>query len=142
MTFRIGRIDVIVLYPLCLFIFIACGTNRLSKKGIYSEVTAAEYALAIRQPGINLIDVRTAAEYQKSHLANAVNINYFSGKFKKSVREANLDPSLPTYIYCETQHRSLFAAKVLYRQGFRKIYDLDKGMGPYREANLPYISGN
>lgn len=130
----------LIISGFCLLFLSSCGIKTLEKKGFYKELSAESYAEAIRSPGINLIDVRTAAEFQKSHLNNAVHINYLSGKFKKLLREADLDPMLPTYIYCETQHRSLFAARILYRKGFRKLIDLDQGMGVYRESGFPYIA--
>lgn len=130
----------LIISGFCLLFLSSCGLKQLEKKGVYKEISAEEYNKAIQAPGINLIDVRTLAEYQKAHLKDAVNINYLSGKFKKILKEVDLDPTRPTYIYCETQHRSLFAAKVLYRKGFRQIIDLDKGMGPYREAGFSFIS--
>lgn len=123
---------------LCFPVLFSCGVHRLEKKGYYRELDAQTYATASTQQGIQLIDVRTPSEYERSHLTNAINISYFGG-FKKSLKRAALNPELPTYIYCETQHRSLFATKVLFRQGFKNIVDLDEGMGAYRKKGLPFV---
>lgn len=116
-----------------------CGIRRLEKKGIYQELEASQFMKSITTD-VQVIDVRTEKEYRKSHIDGAENASYLSGNFEEIVDSLNLDPSKTTLIYCETQHRSLFAAKKLYKMGFKKIIDLDKGMIHYRKLDLPYIS--
>lgn len=128
-----------------IFIFLilfgsSCSIGRLTKKGVYSEVSGSEYFDYIEDSSVQIIDVRTQGEYDKSHIEGAVNFSYLGGSFKKDVRDSGLDPNKTTLIYCETQHRSLFAAKKLYRLGFKTIVDLDKGMMRWRKDGLPYIS--
>lgn len=116
----------------------ACSIGRLTKKGVYTEVPAEQYLNIIQDSNIQIIDVRTKGEYEKSHIAGAINFSYLGGGFKKAVAESELDPEKTTLIYCETQHRSLFAAKKLYRLGYKNIIDLDKGMLRWRKDGLPF----
>lgn len=116
----------------------ACGVNRLERKGIYQEVAAEDFAAMAQDPSYLIIDVRTPKEYNKAHVEGAINISYF-GDFKDSLKKSDLNTDRPLMIYCETQHRSLFATKILHRHGFKKIVDLDKGMRYYRKMELPYI---
>jgi len=118
-------------------LFLSCGINKLEKKGVYVEMPASEYQQYVEDSTVNIIDVRTEKEYQESHIEGAANASYFSGNFKDIIDTLNLDTSRTTLIYCETQHRSLFAAKILYKKGFDKIIDLDRGMRVWRKENYP-----
>ena len=130
----------IVFIVFCGLVLSACSIGRLTKKGVYTEVSGEQYLNIIQDSNVQIIDVRTKAEYEKSHILGAVNFSYLGGGFKKAVAESKLDPAKTTLIYCETQHRSLFAAKKLYRLGYKNIIDLDKGMMRWRKDGLPYIS--
>lgn len=130
----------IVLIVICGLVLSACSTGRLTKKGVYTELPGEQYFNLIQDSNVQIIDVRTKGEFEKSHIAGAVNFSYLGGGFKKAVAESKLDPVKTTLIYCETQHRSLFAAKKLYRLGYKNIIDLDKGMMRWRRDGLPYIS--
>ena len=106
------------------------------KKGIYKEFSSQEFEKLLQQDNLNIIDVRTKSEYNKSHIKGAVNASYLSGEFSTIVSDYNLDTTRLTLIYCETQHRSLFAARKLYKLGFNNIVDLQKGMRIWREKKF------
>lgn len=128
-------------YYVIVFVFISlssCSIGRLTRIGVYEEVPASDFLTYLRDSTVNIIDVRTEAEFEKSHIHGARNASYFGGNFKEDVIELNLDKSKPTLIYCETQHRSLFVAKILYKQGFSTIIDLDKGMMHWRKKGFPH----
>ena len=118
-------------------LFLSCGINKLEKKGVYVEMPASDYQQYVEDSTVNIIDVRTEKEYQESHIEGAVNASYFSGNFKDIIDTLNLDTSKTTLIYCETQHRSLITAKILYKKGFDNIIDLDRGMRIWRKENYP-----
>lgn len=84
------------------------------------------YADAIMMGKVQLVDVRTAKEFNGGHIKNAVNIDYFkAANFKKSFEK--LDKDKPVYLYCRSGARSLKAARRLVDMGFSKIYDLKGG---------------
>lgn len=124
----------------CTVLVSSCSINRLSRKGVYKEVEPETYLNYVNDSTVNIIDVRTPGEYAKSHIKGAVNASYFGGDFKEIVDSLALDKSRTTLIYCETQHRSLFATKILYKRGYVKIVDLKKGMMHWRKMAFPYIS--
>lgn len=123
-----------------LLFLASCSIGRLTKKGVYEEVSSETYLKYVEDSSVQIIDVRTKGEFEKAHIEGAVNYSYLGGGFKKEVKSADLDPNKTTLIYCETQHRSLFAAKKLYALGYKKIIDLDKGMMRWRKDGFPYIS--
>ena len=125
-----------------LFSLMACSVNKLLENGVYRELSSKEYERMLTEGNINIIDVRSKSEYNKTHIKGAVNASYFSGNFLEIVLEYNLDTNKVTLIYCETQHRSPAAAKRLSKIGFNRIVDLKKGMRVWRKEGFPYESTN
>lgn len=115
-----------ILFFLAPFLFSSCFSVRNSHDFSYQKLRKEDYRVKLNttQPHY-LIDVRTPREYNKSHLAGAINVNYFSHQFAKKID--TLNPSIPTFIYCQTCHRSPLAAKIMKRKGFKTVYDLKGG---------------
>ena len=85
-----------------------------------------DYKEAISGNDVQLVDVRTAAEFNEGHIQNAINIDYskeylFTEAFEK------LDIGSPVYLYCRSGNRSQKAAAKLIEMGFEEIYDLRGG---------------
>ena len=118
----------------------ACSIRHLSKIGAYQELAPDDYIHFVNDSVVNIIDVRTVSEYEKSHIKGALNVNYFGGNFKDDLKLLMLDKNKTTLIYCETQHRSLLVAKKMYMMGFHTIIDLDKGMMHWRKIGFPYVN--
>lgn len=89
-------------------------------------LTKAEYAQAIKKGKVQLVDVRTAREYNAGHIMGAKNFDLFSPNHFKSGFES-LDKSKPVYIYCQSGNRSKTAAGRLVSMGFEEIIDLSGG---------------
>ena len=98
-------------------------------------VNVATYETQLKQPNVQLIDVRTAAEYAEGHIANSKNINITGENFDEQV--ALLDKSKPVMLYCKSGMRSAKASLRLKELGFENITDLDGGFGTWRNANKP-----
>lgn len=76
---------------------------------------------------VNLIDVRTPAEYSAGHFEGAINVNFFDRDFV--IQMEAYDKEAPLYLYCRSGMRSFSAAKKLAKAGFKEIYDLKGGIG-------------
>ena len=75
---------------------------------------------------LQLVDVRTAREYQVGHIEKAQNIDFFqANKFAEAFNK--LDKDRPVFIYCRSGNRSQKAARRLNNMGFKEIYDLKGG---------------
>lgn len=129
-----------ILLVLFTFLIGSCGIHSLTKLGVYQELSPEAYLTYVKDSTVNIIDVRTKAEYEKTHIEGAVNINFLGGHFKRDLTLSNLDNTKATLIYCETQHRSLFIAKKLKKAGYFTIIDLDKGMMNWRKNGFPHYS--
>lgn len=82
------------------------------------------------QVGVQLIDVRTPAEYQTGHIANATNINFNDPNFKGLMEK--LDKNKPVAVYCAAGGRSGKSAALLTQMGFKTVYDLQGGMSAWK----------
>lgn len=89
------------------------------------------YKKAVINKQVQLVDVRTPAEFKKGHLAQALNIDFYNKKsFKDSFEK--LDKKQAVYIYCRSGFRSKKAANLLLEMGFAKVYDLKGGLNNWQ----------
>lgn len=85
-----------------------------------------DFKKEITNKAVQLIDVRTAKEYNAGHIKNAINVDIYNrDAFTASVKE--LDADQPVFLYCRSGRRSRTASKLLVELGFKKIYDLRGG---------------
>ena len=95
----------------------------------FESVDAAEFAREIAKEGVQIVDVRTAAEYAEGHIPNAVNIDVYSSDFADKI--AKLDKDRTVAIYCRSGRRSKSAAEQAVKRGF-KVVELDGGVLSWR----------
>lgn len=72
-----------------------------------------------------LLDVRTAAEWEKGKVAAATCVDFMNKDFKRNV--SKLDKSKPVFVYCAAGGRSAKAAKMLQEAGFKQVFNLTGG---------------
>lgn len=77
------------------------------------------------EPGIQLVDVRTAAEYAAGAIDGARNLDVKQEGFALRA-DSLLDKSRPVAVYCKGGVRSRKAARQLTEKGYT-VYNLDKG---------------
>lgn len=87
---------------------------------------------------VQLVDVRTPDEFAGGHIEGAVNYDFYATDFAQKM--AQLDKKRPVMVYCAAGGRSGSAAEKLKKLGFPKIYDLDGGMGAWREAGKKVVN--
>jgi rhodanese-related sulfurtransferase len=85
----------------------------------------AEYKTEISKENVQLIDVRTPAEFEAGAIPNAVNINVNEANFDEKIQK--LDKTKPVYVYCRSGARSQIAAHKMVEMGFEKVIDLKDG---------------
>lgn len=69
--------------------------------------------------GAQVVDVRTASEYESGHVVGATHADLLSGDLEEKVD--GLDRDKPVYLYCASGHRSGRAASVLEGMGFTRV---------------------
>jgi rhodanese-related sulfurtransferase len=83
-------------------------------------ISTTAFSKAIAQPDAQILDVRTAGEYQSGHIANALQANWLDPKEFKN-RTQHLDKSKTIYIYCQSGGRSASAQTALIQAGFTLV---------------------
>ena len=76
-------------------------------------------------PETQVLDVRSAAEFDGGGLPGAVNVAMGSPAFRGDV--SKLDMSRPVLVYCAGGFRSRKAVEVLQELGFKSIHHLHRG---------------
>jgi len=86
-----------------------------------------------------VVDVRTAGEFERGHIAGAVNASYFPPwAFKDKLAQLQLDLAIPVCTICLSAHRSIAATKLLTQMGF-SAKQLQGGMQAWRQCKLPEV---
>ncbi len=101
------------------------------------EVNAAQAFVAQHENAV-ILDVRTSAEYEMSHITGAVNINVQDESFENRVDA--LDPDKTYIVHCTknpADGRSSRALETLQSLGFKHLYSLEGGYVAWENAKLP-----
>ena len=101
------------------------------------EVNAAQAFVAQHENAV-ILDVRTSAEYEMSHITGAVNINVQDESFENRVDA--LDPGKTYIVHCTknpADGRSSRALETLQSLGFKHLYSLEGGYVAWENAELP-----
>ena len=125
----------VFLIMLALTAFVACQVKVESKmygKGEIVSVGVEEFARAIADSAVQLVDVRTAGEYSQGTIPGSVNIDVNSGEFGVTA-DSLLDKSRTVAVFCRSGRRSKKAAEILSLNGFN-VVELDKGYNSWVEA--------
>ncbi len=113
----------------------AC-TNQ--KKDKFPNLSSEAFEEFISNKNVQILDVRTAAEYAEGHIEGSKNIDIYNPDFAE-IAAKELDPSRPVAIYCKSGRRSRNAANILADKGF-KIYNLDKGITGWIEDGMAVVT--
>jgi len=106
-----------------------------------SNIKAEEFDKAIRQKGIQLLDVRRPAEYEESHINGATLANW-EDKAAFEAHARHLDKNKPVYVYCRSGKRSSDAADFLAGQGFKNVVNLEGGILGWKEEGKAVETGS
>jgi rhodanese-related sulfurtransferase len=98
-------------------------------------LNAAAYKEAIAAKNIQVLDVRTAAEFNGGHIQNALQANWLDQK-EFTDRTQHLDKNLPVYVYCQAGGRSASAQEALEAKGY-KVINLEGGMSNWKMNGFP-----
>lgn len=100
-----------------------------------TSVSAPEFEQQIKAHSVQLLDVRTPQEYAEGHIAGAVNIDVQADNFQPTVRQ-ELSKDSTILVYCRSGRRSLDAAEILTRLGYR-VVNLKGGILDWQDSGLP-----
>jgi rhodanese-related sulfurtransferase len=111
-------------------LLISCNSNSQQ-----TNLSVPEFEKAITQSNIQVLDVRTAGEYQAGHITNALLADWTNEEEFKSRAQA-LDKSKWVYTYCLSGGRSSAATRWLIENGFT-AFNLSGGIAAWKNADKP-----
>ena len=107
-------------------------------QNIFENVDVNHFEQFVRSDSVQLVDVRTPAEYAEGHLAGAVNINVKDSAFLTNAL-ARLDRKRPCAVYCRSGKRSAIAALLLAGKGY-SVTNLRGGIIAWTEARKKVVN--
>lgn len=104
--------------------------------GEFTSLSVTEFASAIKNDSIVIVDVRTPMEYKSGYIQGAQNIDVKSADFQTEA--AKLDKNKKIAVYCRSGKRSKMAANVMADLGY-KVIELNSGIMGWQNAEMPVV---
>jgi hydroxyacylglutathione hydrolase len=111
----------------------------------FAQISTGELRqLLVREPGMQLVDVRRAGEWDAGHIAQAhlAPLNKFaavvnSGPDATAKLLPNFEMDRPVIVHCQGGYRSAIAASLLERAGFSMIVNVIGGFDAWKLQKFP-----
>ena len=103
--------------------------------GVTHGLAAADMVNAINRQQPTIIDIRSAKDYLKGHIANAINIEFNS--LQQSLKRIQKHKNKLVIVYCADATQSAKFSKQLLQQGFSEVKYLLGGLAAWQKENLP-----
>jgi rhodanese-related sulfurtransferase len=118
----------LVLLP---FVTACSGQNVAS-----SKVAPADFEKGIGNSNVQVLDVRTAGEFNTGHIKNALLADW-NNQQQFTDRVQYVDKDKPVYIYCLAGGRSAAAAEWMRKNGYQNVIELHGGINAWKKENKP-----
>ncbi len=100
------------------------------------QISVQELSERLRSDSVQVLDVRREPEWNAAHIESA---NWWPlDNFRVSPPEIDHDAALA--VHCKGGYRSMIAASLLQRAGFRNVINVAGGFDAWQQANLPSVS--
>lgn len=100
------------------------------------SVNADEFEKGLLKDSIQVLDVRTADEYNNGHIKEALLADWNNqSQFRERVQY--IDKNRSVYIYCLVGARSAAAAEWMRKNGFTDVIELQGGFNVWKQNNKP-----
>jgi len=123
------------LYIALLSVLTSC--NNQAQTG--AKATPEQFESGMSSAGVQLLDVRTAQEFNAYRLEGALQADW-NDPAQFMDRTRYLDKNRPVYVYCLSGSRSSAAASYLRESGFTKVVDLNGGLVAWKRAGKQVLT--
>lgn len=113
----------------------------------FETVSVEEARGMIEKDEVFILDVRTPAEFNSSHIEGAtlIPVTNSGGSnlspdqlLEARINEVPRDKKI--LVYCRTGHRSITASKILVTAGYSDVYNMEGGITAWIGAGYPVVS--
>lgn len=102
---------------------------------VVKRIGVDEYDKLRSNTNVVLLDVRSAAEFEKGRIPGAISMDVNSTRFPQMI--GTLDKNKTYLVNCAVGMRSAKACKKLESAGFKELYDLAPGFDGWKKAGKP-----
>ena len=121
-----------LLIPIAL---LAADDKATAPKPVAKRIGVEEYDKLRSNTNVMLLDVRSAAEFEKGRIPGTINMDVNATKFAEMI--GTLDKNKTYLVNCAVGMRSAKACKKLESAGFKELYDLAPGFDGWKKAGKP-----
>ena len=100
-----------------------------------TQVLPTEVTRLINHENAEVLDLRTAEEFEKGHIINSVNLAASTLEEKQKELEKYKDKTV--ILCCKQGQESIRVARILKMKGLEKLFCLKGGIAAWQNANLP-----
>lgn len=126
-------------YLLILTIVFSFGTFGFSQNEntlVVTHLSAMRFkAIIANDKDGMVIDLRTSDEIKKGYIKGSVQLDFLAKDAEEQIDK--LDKSKTYYIYCAGGGRSADAAEYMEKQGFKRVYNFEKGFSEWEKNGFP-----
>lgn len=101
-----------------------------------AQITPEELDRRLQSQALRVLDVRRGPEWEAGHIEGAA--WWPLDNFRVSPPE--IDHDVPLAVHCKGGYRSMIAASLLQRAGFRRVLNVTGGIDGWLEAKLPVVT--
>lgn len=105
--------------------------------GRVPELSAVELSVRLSEHQVQLLDVRTQAEWRSGHIEGA--LNHPIQELARALEALPFAREDPVIAICRSAHRSIPAVRLLRRAGYEQAMQLAGGMNAWLAASLPVV---
>src|SRR5688572_30355781 len=127
------------LFTICFALFLlgSCANSQSQSKEVIVSVDAKKFRELVESGNGTVLDVRTQEECDAGYIAGAKIIDIYLEGFEEKVKQLPKDKEV--YVYCRAGRRSMDAAKILEKNGFTKVYNLQAGINEWNDSGFPLV---
>lgn len=110
-------------------LFFLIGLMGYSTVGLtqIKTITPEKAALLIKKKNVTVLDVRTESEIKEGFIPKSLNIDVLQeDRFREEIKKLNKKSKY--IIYCRSGKRSLTAATIMQKQGFKNVINMEGGI--------------
>ncbi|MFY9310945.1 MAG: rhodanese-like domain-containing protein [Bacteroidia bacterium] len=124
-----------ILTAICAMAFNAVAQNNTTHQEIVNLSAQRFKIITENDKNGVILDLRTTDEMSKGYIKGATQLDFLAKDAEKQID--NLDKNKTYYIYCASGNRSGQAAEYMKEHGFKRVYNLEKGLKEWELKGYP-----
>lgn len=100
-----------------------------------NSISAKEAHEILAHDAVEILDVRTTEEFSTGHIPGAVNIDINNFQFADQIKKLATEKQY--VVNCLSGGRSLRACSMMSDLGFKKVFNLEGGIGSWKMEGFP-----